>query len=76
MLEIIMRFMFLGHHQKRGFSLSRMFEALLVLVLFFLLLCFESNNKAEDDRQGEEKQKNKGDWRPHLSAELPWVEQN
>lgn len=69
--------MFLGHHQKRAFSLSRMFEALLAFFPFFPpLLCFESTNKAEDDRQGEEKQKNKREWRPHLSAKLPWVEQN
>lgn len=54
-----------------------MFQALLAFFLFFsLLLCFESTNKAEDDRQGEEKQKNKGDRRPHVSAKLPWVEQN
>lgn len=73
-----MRFMFLGHHQKRGFSLRRMFEALLAFfpLSFPLLLCFELNNKAEDDRQEEEKQKNKGDRRPHLRAKLPWVEQN
>lgn len=49
-----MRFMFLGHHWKYGFSLSRIFQA---LICCFIYLLFESNNKAEDDRQEEKKQR-------------------
>lgn len=61
-----MRFMFLGHHRNEALVSVGYFKH--SSAVFFFFFSFESNNKAEDDRQGE---RNKGDWRLHLSAEQP-----
>lgn len=63
MLEIIMRFMFLGHHQKRGFSLSRMFEALLAFVPLpppFFVLSWITKQKMIDREKKNRKTKEIG----------------